>query len=69
MYPRLEKEMERKQLSYRSLINGAGLVYSTVQPKLKGRKYAGDITLSEAFAIKTFLNTNLSIDKLFEKAG
>ena len=69
MYPRLEKEMERKRLSYKALLKGAGLTYSTVQPKLKGREHAGDITLPEAFAIQAFLKTKLTIDKLFEQAG
>lgn len=65
MYAALEAEIERQGLSYRQLILSAGMTYSTMLPKLKGKSYTGDLTLIEATKLKRALGVNTKIEDLF----
>jgi transcriptional regulator with XRE-family HTH domain len=65
MYSILEKEIESRGLTYRKLILKAGLIYTTVQPKLRGKRHVGDITLHEATKIKEALGVDMKLEDLF----
>lgn len=65
MYAVLQAEMERQGLNYRQLILKAGMTYSTMLPKLKGKAYTGDLTLIEATKIKRALGVSTKIEDLF----
>ena len=67
MYVTLEAEMQRQGLSYRQLILKAGLTYSTMLPKLKGKSYTGDLTLIEATKLKKALGFKDKIEDLFSE--
>lgn len=67
MYQALEAEMERQGLNYKQLILKAGMIYQTIQPKLRGRGNAGDLTLIEAEKLKRALGVNTRIEDLFNE--
>lgn len=63
MYPNLRAEIARKNLTMAEVADAIGLSVTHFSLKMNG-KYG--FTLAEAFAIKKFLNTKLSIDVLFQ---
>lgn len=70
MFPNLRAEIARRGLTFAQVANGVvdadGVPFNSVTHfslKMNG-KYP--FTLDEAFAIKKFLNTKLSIDVLFQ---
>ncbi len=66
VYPRLQKELEKRNLSVRALIMRTDLNYPALCPKLTHR---GGITLDEGVAIKNALGVKISLDLLFMKRG
>lgn len=63
MFPNLDAEMARRKMTALTLAQKTGIPYSTLTPKLAGK---APIKLSEAKAIKKALETDMSIDELFE---
>jgi transcriptional regulator with XRE-family HTH domain len=63
MFPNLRAEIARKNLTMAEVADAIGLSVTHFSLKMNG-KYG--FTLAEAFAIKKFLNTKLSIDVLFQ---
>lgn len=63
MYPNLRAEITRHNLTMAEVANAIGLSVTHFSLKMNG-KYG--FTLEEAFAIKKFLKTKLSIDVLFQ---
>ena len=63
MFPNLRAEIARKNLTMAEVAKAIGLTATHFSLKMNG-KYP--FTLDEAFAIKKFLNTKLSIDVLFQ---
>lgn len=62
MYPNLRAEITRRNLTMAEVAEAIGLSITHFSLKMNG-KYG--FTLAEAFAIKRFLKTKLSIDELF----
>ena len=65
MYPNLNAELARKDVTNGELAKVLGLSPSTVSQKRNG---LFDFTLKEAKAIKHFLKVNLPLEELFEEA-
>lgn len=65
MYPNLNAELARKNVTNGELAKVLGLSPSTVSQKRNG---LFDFTLKEAKAIKHFLKLNLPLEELFEEA-
>lgn len=65
MYPNLRAEIARRKLTMADVAKAIGLSETHFSLKMNG-KYG--FTLAEAFAIKKFLNTKLSIDVLFQQS-
>ena len=65
-YPNLMAELARAGLTVLELSAKTGIPYSTLIGKLGGRS---EFTLDEAFAIKSVLQVNQSIDELFERVA
>jgi transcriptional regulator with XRE-family HTH domain len=65
MFPNLRAEITRHNLTMAEVADAIGLTATHFSLKMNG-KYG--FTLSEAFAIKQFLKTKLSIDELFMEA-
>lgn len=63
MFPNLRAEMARKNFTAQILSEKTLIPYSTLTPKLRGEK---PITLGEAKKIKKALETEISIDELFD---
>ncbi len=63
MFPNLRAEIVRKGLTMAEVADAIGLSVTHFSLKMNG-KYG--FTLAEAFAIKKFLKTKLSIDVLFQ---
>lgn len=63
MFPNLRAEIARRKLKMADVAEAIGLSETHFSLKMNG-KYG--FTLAEAFAIKTFLKTKLSIDVLFQ---
>ncbi len=63
MFPNLRAEIARKGLTMAEVADAIGLSVTHFSLKMNG-KYG--FTLAEAFAIKKFLKTKLSIDVLFQ---
>ncbi len=63
MFPNLRAEIARKNLTMAEVADAIGLSVTHFSLKMNG-KYG--FTLAEAFAIKKFLKTKLSIDVLFQ---
>lgn len=63
MYPNLNAEMARRNLTALTLAERTGIPYSTLTAKLAGKT---SLKLSEAKAIKRALDTDMSIDELFD---
>ena len=64
MYPNLRAEITRHNLTMAQVADAIGLSVTHFSLKMNG-KYG--FTLDEAFAIKKFLKTKLSIDVLFQQ--
>lgn len=64
MYPNLNAERARRNISLANLADGLGLTVPTVSLKLNG-KYP--ITLNEAKKIKKILAVDMPLDELFEE--
>lgn len=63
MFPNLRAEIARRKLKMADVAEAIGLSETHFSLKMNGRY---GFTLAEAFAIKKFLNTKLSIDVLFQ---
>lgn len=70
MYPNLRAEIRRRNLTFADVVKGileeSGVPISITHFSLKMTGKYG-FTLEEAFAIKKFLKTKLSIDVLFQQ--
>ena len=64
MFPNLRAEITRRNLTMAEVADAIGLSVTHFSLKMNG-KYG--FTLSEAFAIKSFLKTKLSLDVLFQQ--
>lgn len=65
MYPNLRAEIARHNTTFAEVAEAIGCSVSHFSLKMNG-KYK--FTLDEAFTIKKYLKTDLSIDVLFQKA-
>lgn len=65
MYPNLRAEITRRNIKMADVAEAVGLSETHFSLKMTG-KYG--FTLKEAFAIKQFLKTKLSIDELFQES-
>lgn len=65
MFPNLRAEITRLNLKMADVADAIGLSETHFSLKMNG-KYS--FTLKEAFAIKKFLGTKLSIDELFKES-
>ena len=65
MFPNLRAEITRRNVKMADVAEAIGLSETHFSLKMTG-KYG--FTLREAFAIKQFLKTKLSIDELFQEA-
>ncbi len=63
MYPNVRAEMARKKLNQEDVATAWDKTIGTVSLKLQGKF---EITLREARILKDLLQTNLSIEELFE---
>ena len=63
MYPNLKAEIARKSWSFTVLSEKLDMAMSTFSTKMK----CGTFTLGEAKRIKTILETDLSLEELFEE--
>lgn len=66
MYSNLRAEIARKKLTNTAVANAIDVSVSQFSLKMNGHY---PFTLNEAFAIKQFLQTKLSIDELFAVEG
>lgn len=66
MYPNLNAEMARHNITRGELGEAIGWAPSTTSNKLNGK---ADITLNEAKEIKRIVKTELPIEELFEGAS
>ena len=64
MFPNLRAEIARHNLTMAEVANAIGISVTHFSLKMNG-KYP--FTLAEAFAIKKFIKTKLSIDVLFQE--
>lgn len=65
MFPNLRAEITRRNVKMADVAEAIGLSETHFSLKMTG-KYG--FTLKEAFAIKQFLKTKLSIDELFQES-
>lgn len=65
MYPNLRAEIARRKLKLADVAEGVGISETHFSLKMNG-KYG--FSLKEAFAIKQFLATDLSLDFLFQES-
>ena len=65
MFPNLRAEITRRNVKMADVAEAIGLSETHFSLKMTG-KYG--FTLREAFAIKQFLKTKLTIDELFQEA-
>lgn len=65
MYPTLNAELARKDVTLTQLAKVLGLSVTTVSQKKNGLY---DFTLKEAKAIKHFLKLDMPLEELFEEA-
>lgn len=63
--PSLKAEMARKNVLNRDIAALLGVRLATVTDKMSGRT---DFTMSEAVKIKAFLNVDIPLEELFERA-
>lgn len=64
MYPNLRAEMARKNIGVQELAEKIGVSMSVMYDKLKGKS---KISLDDAFAIRSALDVDISLEDLFEK--
>ena len=64
MYPNLRAEMARHKITLTQLADVLGVRAATMSAKNNGQS---PFSLDECFAIKKALNTDLSLEELFEK--
>lgn len=62
MFPNLNAEMARRNMTVNALSIKTGIPYSSLAPKLRGQR---SIKVEEAVKIKDALETNLAIKTLF----
>lgn len=62
MYPNLNAEMARRNITVMMLSERTGMPYSTLAPKLRGEK---PVKMAEAMKIRDAINSNLTLDYLF----
>lgn len=63
MYPNVRAEMARHRITGQMLADHVGITAETMSLKLNGK---AKLTLSEAFAIKEALKTDMPMEILFE---
>lgn len=63
MYPNLNAEMARHNITIMLLSEKTGIAYSTLAPKLRGK---GTFTMKEAVKIRDAINKDLILDYLFD---
>lgn len=71
MYAVVDEAIFRQKLTVKKLCDDAGLNYSTMLPKINGRRTkhcTGEITLSQAVAIKKTLNLDMPLEEIFAEA-
>ena len=64
MYPNLRAELARRNLGLQEIAELLGLTPSSVSKKIAGKQ---TMTLSEAFKIQKWLNTDITLDELFKR--
>lgn len=64
MYPNLNAELARRDITATKLSKLTKIPYSTLMPKIRGDKA---FKLGEAFLIKKVINCDLPLDILFEE--
>lgn len=64
MFPNLNAEMARRNMTVRSLSERTGIPYSTLAPKLRGEK---PLKYKEAESIKAAIGTTLELEELFKE--
>lgn len=62
MYPNLNAELSRRNLTVEKLALLMGMTYNTLRLKLKGERR---LTFAEALLIKQTLNVNIPLEVLF----
>lgn len=71
MFAVIDKAMFEQQLTFKKLFEDAGLPYSTMLPKISGRKTphsTGEITLNQAYKIKKSLRLDMPLEDIFAEA-
>lgn len=71
MFEVVDEAKFRQKLNTKQLCDKAGLNYSTMLPKINGRKTdhsTGAITLYQAYKIKKALNLDLPLEEIFAEA-
>lgn len=71
MYAIIDEALFRKKMTVKKLCEDAHLNYSTMSPKINGRKTehsTGAITLPQAVAIKRALNLDMDLEEIFAEA-
>ena len=71
MYAVVDEAIFRKKITIKQLCEDAGLNYSTMLPKINGRKTkhsTGAITLPQAVAIKKALELDMDLEEIFAEA-
>ena len=64
MYPNLRAELARRNLGLQEIADLLGLTTSSASKKIAGKQ---TMTLSEAFKIQKWLNTDITLDELFKR--
>lgn len=71
VYKEVDKAMFAQKMTFRELFEKADLNYSTMLPKISGRKTphsTGEITLAQAVKIKRALNLDKPLEEIFVEA-
>lgn len=71
MYAVIDEAMTEQNMTTRKLCENAGLNYSTMVPKINGRKTphsTGEITISQAVKIKRALKLDMPLEEIFAEA-
>lgn len=71
MFQVVDEAIFRRKITIKQLCKDAGLNYSTMLPKINGRKTehsTGAITLPQAVAIKEALDLDMPLEEIFAEA-
>ena len=71
MYAVVDEAMDKQNMTTRKLCENAGLNYSTMAPKINGRKTphsTGEITFLQAVKIKRTLKLDMPLEEIFAEA-